>query len=86
MQDHREGIDGGAAPAVAAAGPSPRAGGLHFGLRRASELVQAAAYEIAGRASPAEVSRLIEIAAELDRLARATPSAAETGDRGVLRG
>ncbi len=87
MQDHRKGTDEAAAPSVdAAAEPPQRAGGQHFGLRRASELVQEAAYQIAGRASPAEVARLIEIAAELDRLARATPSTAETDGRGLPRG
>ncbi len=43
----------------------------NLGLRRAAEIVEGAAYELAGEVSPVFVSRLIEIAAELDRFARA---------------
>jgi hypothetical protein len=67
--------------------PAGRSGGeterssevASFGLRRASELVQEAAYAMAGRVSPARVSRLIEIAAELDRFARTSGSDAGHG-------
>jgi hypothetical protein len=43
----------------------------YLGLRRAAEMVESAAYDLAGRESPVFISRLIEIAAELDRHARA---------------
>lgn len=42
----------------------------HLGLRRAAELVEGAAYDLAGKESPVFISRLIEIAAELERHAR----------------
>lgn len=38
-----------------------------MGLRRAAEMVERVAFDLAGRESPQVVSRLIEIAAELDR-------------------
>lgn len=50
----------------------------HLCLRRAAEMVEGAAYELAGRESPVFISRLIEIAAELDRHARAKTA---EGDR-----
>ena len=52
-------------------------------LRRAAELVEEVAFELAGRATPQEVSRLIEIAAELDRLARRkiVPTATADGSK-----
>jgi GrpB-like predicted nucleotidyltransferase (UPF0157 family) len=60
--------------AVAALAPDPGAAAppapSHMRLRRAAELVEEVAFEMAGRASPQAVSRLIEIAAELDRHAR----------------
>jgi len=42
----------------------------HLSLRRAAEMVEGAAYDLAGRESPVFISRLIEIAAELERHAR----------------
>jgi hypothetical protein len=42
----------------------------HLGLRRAAEIVEGAAYDLAGKESPVFISRLIEIAAELERHAR----------------
>ncbi len=39
-------------------------------LRRAAEMLETAAYDLAGRESPVLVSRLIEMAAEVDRLSR----------------
>jgi hypothetical protein len=47
----------------------------NLGLRRAAEMVEGVAYELAGKESPLFVSRLIEIAAELDRHARAERAA-----------
>ncbi len=38
-----------------------------MGLRRAAEMVERVAFDLAGRESPQVVSRLIEIAAELER-------------------
>lgn len=70
-------IAGGAGASVA---PRPPA---HLGLRRAAEIVEGAAYDLAGTASPVFISRLIEIAAELDRHARAGHDAAEFGESGV---
>ncbi len=59
----------------ASAAPRPPA---HLGLRRAAEIVEGAAYDLAGRESPVFISRLIEIAAELDRHARSGPTAGAT--------
>lgn len=65
---------GRAVPFVAIAGGSdiaaPARPPAHLGLRRAAEIVEGAAYDLAGKASPVFISRLIEIAAELDRHAR----------------
>lgn len=73
MNDPEESVAPASGVQGAAADSRMSARGPHFGLRRASELVQAAAFELAGRTSPAEISRLIEIAAELDRFARGGP-------------
>ena len=54
---------------------APRPPG-HLSLRRAAEMVEGAAYDLAGQESPVFISRLIEIAAELDRHARAAPGTA----------
>ncbi len=70
-------IPGGAGATVA---PRPPA---HLGLRRAAEIVEGAAYDLAGTASPVFISRLIEIAAELDRHARTRLESADFGDAGV---
>jgi hypothetical protein len=51
---------------------APRPPG-HLSLRRAAELVEGAAYDLAGRESPVFISRLIEIAAELERHSRSRP-------------
>jgi hypothetical protein len=52
------------------ASPAPRPP-AHLGLRRAAEMVEGAAYDLAGGAAPGFITPLIEIAAELDRHARA---------------
>ncbi|MDH3263159.1 MAG: hypothetical protein OEM24_04100 [Paracoccaceae bacterium] len=70
-------LQGGAGASVA---PRPPA---HLGLRRAAEIVEGAAYDLAGTASPVFISRLIEIAAELDRHARTRQDGAEFGEREV---
>lgn len=70
-------IPGGAGASVA---PRPPA---HLGLRRAAEIVEGAAYDLAGTASPVFISRLIEIAAELDRHARTRQEGADFGESGV---
>ena len=51
---------------------APRAP-AHLGLRRAAEIVEGVAFDLAGKQSPDFISRLIEIAAELDRHARNQP-------------
>ena len=73
-------IAGGLSPG-ATARSAPRPPG-HLSLRRAAEMVEGAAYDLAGQESPVFISRLIEIAAELDRHARAAP---ETADCQVVR-
>lgn len=70
-------IPGGAGASVA---PRPPA---HLGLRRAAEIVEGAAYDLAGTASPVFISRLIEIAAELERHARMKQDGAAFGDADV---
>lgn len=55
---------------------APRPPG-HLSLRRAAEIVEGAAYDLAGRESPVFISRLIEIAAELDRHARSRPQGSD---------
>ncbi len=64
---------GSGAPAV------PRPPG-HLGLRRAAEIVEGAAYDLAGKETPIFISRLIEIAAELERHARAGQKPDGDGD------
>ncbi|MCU0912294.1 MAG: hypothetical protein MUE98_13425 [Rhodobacteraceae bacterium] len=54
---------------------APRPPG-YLSLRRAAEMVEGAAYDLAGQESPVFISRLIEIAAELDRHARTAPGLA----------
>jgi hypothetical protein len=39
-------------------------------ITRAADMIHGAAYDLAGKESPMLISRLIEIAAELERLAR----------------
>jgi hypothetical protein len=43
---------------------------MQIALRRASAMIEEAAYNVAGRESPMFISRLIEIAAELERIGR----------------
>lgn len=54
--------------------PPPPRPPAHLGLRRAAELVEGSAYDLAGKEPPVFISRLIEIAAELDRLSRSAPA------------
>ena len=70
---------------VLADGPPARLNPLPalLALRRASELVETVAFDLAGRESPLFVSRLIEIAAELDRHSRDTGRSA--GEAGPVR-
>ena len=42
----------------------------HAGLRRAADMIETVAFDLAGTESPLFVSRLIEIAAELERHSR----------------
>lgn len=60
-------LPGGAGSSGTPAAPRPPA---HLGLRRAAEIVEGAAFDLAGSVSPVFISRLIEIAAELERHAR----------------
>ncbi len=55
-----------------------------LGLRRAAEIVEGAAYDLASCQSAQHTSRLIEIAAELDRLAREGSADAPSGHPQVL--
>ena len=62
----------GDSPALTLVAPSSEAAQIPvapeiMGLRRAAEMVERVAFDLAGRESPQVVSRLIEIAAELER-------------------
>jgi hypothetical protein len=65
-------------PSATSAPAVPRPPG-HLGLRRAGEIVEGAAYDLAGKESPVFISRLIEIAAELERHSRAGQNSAMAG-------
>lgn len=76
-------LSGGAGSITAPAAPRPPA---HLGLRRAAEIVEGAAFDLAGSVSPQFVSRLIEIAAELDRhaMSRQDEASLDSGKIAVL--